>query len=213
MPPVQPPVYLDALDGSEKVRILKGGRFYVCTVGQLVALAASPGSVAAVAVRTSALESRATINDMALSAEVQARKDGDAAEAQTRQAADQAEATARAAADTANSAADTALAGRVSALEAKPEEVAHFTVTKALPAVTALTPVTLTRTGLTPSRAGDVLKAGESVTVSAASALPAGVNIANVRVPADGTVEVQLTTGISIALQSTPTTWLITPLR
>lgn len=171
---------------------------------------------------------RDTAQDQALSSEATARKTADDAKAATRGQAVSAEATARAGADTAEatarqqgdtaeaktrSGADTAQAARLAALEAKAEEAAHFTASAALPAITALLPVTLTPTSRVPAKTGDVLKAGQSVSVEPATALPAGVHIASARVLADGQVAVQLTTGISIALQATPIVWNITALR
>lgn len=110
----------------------------------------------------------------------------------------------------AREATDTDQGARIAALEGRPEEAAHFTALAKLPAITALQPVTLTLASLVPARAGDVLRKGEPVTVTPAAALPAGVNIAAAFVPADGTVAVQLTTGISIALGTVPIAWSIT---
>lgn len=111
---------------------------------------------------------------------------------------------------TAREAVDSDQGSRITAIEGRPEEAAHFTASAKLPAITALQPVTLALTSLTPARPGDVLRKGEPVTVTPATALPAGVNIAAAYVPADGTVAVQLTTGISIALGTVPVAWGIT---
>lgn len=93
----------------------------------------------------------------------------------------------------------TALAARVAALEAKPEEVAHFGAAAAMPNVLALASFTLTLTGLAPARSGDVLKAGESVTVTPLAALPDGVAMKGPpTVPADGTVLLRFSSSIAL---------------
>lgn len=107
----------------------------------------------------------------------------------------------------------TSLNSRVSTLEGRPEEVAHFTATARLPNVAALSTFTVTLTGLVPAKKGDVLKEGETVTVNVGGKLPNGVTmVAPATVSADGTVV--LSFAASIALSSTTAlVWSITALR
>lgn len=106
-----------------------------------------------------------------------------------------------------------ALAARVAALEGRPEEAAHFTATAKLPTIAALASVTLTLTGLIAARAGDALKADETVSVEPAAPLPPGLNLSTATVPADGTVAVQMSASVAIAASATPILWNITALR
>jgi hypothetical protein len=145
---VAPPVYRAALDGTEMVRVLKGGRWYLAPVTAVAALYDAAG-----------------------------------------------------------------LTARLAALEARPEEAAHFTAAAKLPALSVLAPVSLTLTGLKPARAGDVLRAGETVLVEPATALPAGVNLSAAFVPVDGAVSLQLTASLSVAAGAAPIAWNITALR
>ncbi|MGU3417635.1 hypothetical protein [Methylobacterium sp. D54C] len=147
-----PPVYRKPLDGTEMIRVLKDGRYYMAPVTAVLDLLGLPAVIAPIL-------------------------------------------------------------SRLSALEGRPEEVAHFTASAKLPAITLLAPVTLTLTGLVPARVGDVLKAGEQVEVAPATPLPANVNIAAAIVTADGTVVVQLTAGVSISAGAAPITWNISALR
>ncbi len=98
----------------------------------------------------------------------------------------------------ARASADGSAGTRMKALEDRPEEVAHFTATKALPTIALGASITLSLTGLVPARAGDVVRAGESVDAQPRVALPAGLNVAAVSAPADGRVDVQLTAGLAI---------------
>ncbi len=186
-----PKVYMELLDGSEMIRVLKNGRLYPAPITAVLDLRASP-AIAGLTARLDALEAAL------------------AAEGRARAAADATAASALTAETTARQGVDTGQAARIAALEGRPEEAAHFTASAKLPAITALQPVTLTLASLVPARAGDVLRKGEPVTVTPATALPAGVNIAAAFVPADGSVAVQLTTGISIALGTVPIAWSIT---
>lgn len=114
---------------------------------------------------------------------------------------------------TALQAALTAVTARISALEARPEEVAHFGGSARLPNVAAMATFTVTLSGLMPARAGDVLKAGEAITVNVVGGLPTGVTmVAPPAVPIDGTVV--LSFAASVALSSAvPLAWAISALR
>lgn len=171
-----PVIYMEPLDGSEMIRVLKNGRLYFAPVTAVL----DPRMGAALAALTARLDAL----EAALAAEGRAR-----------------------------AAADTGLATRASALEARPEEVAHFTASAKLPTLAALATVTLTLTGLVPARVGDLVRKGEAVSVEPATALPAGISIAAVSVPADGTVAVQLLATLAIGAGTTPLSWLITALR
>jgi len=106
-----------------------------------------------------------------------------------------------------------ALAARVAALEGKPEEVAHFGASAALPNVAALAKFNVTLTNLVPARVGDVLKAGESVAVQPLAALPDGITlIGPPTVPADGTVLLKFSAALALASAAT-IPWAISALR
>lgn len=197
---VAPPIYRDPLDGTEMVRVLKDGRFYMAPLSAVAAVILAPAlaRIAALEVGGAAQVARDAGQDAALAQEAVARQ-AIAASVST-------EAAARAAVDTAQGA-------RLAALEAKPEEVAHFTASAKLPALSVLAPVTLTLTGLVPARAGDVLKAGETITVEPAAPLPAGINIAAAIVTADGTVSLQLTASLSVTAGAAAIVWNISALR
>ncbi|WCS27214.1 hypothetical protein LOK46_10475 [Methylobacterium sp. NMS14P] len=106
-----------------------------------------------------------------------------------------------------------ALAARVAALEGKPEEVAHFGAVAALPNVAALAKFTITLTNLVPARAGDALKAGESVSVQPLAALPDGVTlIGPPTVPSDGTVLLRFSAALAMSAAA-PIPWAISALR
>ncbi|MBE7245834.1 MAG: hypothetical protein INR63_12845 [Actinomycetospora chiangmaiensis] len=192
---VTPPVYRQPLDGTEMVRVLKDGRWYLAPVTAIAALYDASG-----------LTARLAADEAALAQETAARQAADASEASARAGGDATEAVAR-------SAADAAATGRLTALEARPEEVAHFTASAKLPALSALGPVTLTLTGLVPAKANDVLKAGETVQVEPATPLPAGINLSAAVVTADGTVSLQLTASLSLAAGAAPIVWNISALR
>jgi hypothetical protein len=114
---------------------------------------------------------------------------------------------------TARQTTDTAQAGRIAALEGRPEEVAHFTGSAKLPAIAVATTTALTLTGLVPAVTGDRVRKGEAVIVEPATALPAGANIAAAYAPADDTVVVQITAGLAISPGAAPIIWNITVLR
>lgn len=108
---------------------------------------------------------------------------------------------------------DASQSGRITALEGRPEEVAHFTGSARLPAIAVASTTPLTLTGLVAAAAGDRVRKGEAVIVEPATALPAGVNIAATYAPADDTVVVQITAGLAIPLGASLITWNITVLR
>lgn len=102
---------------------------------------------------------------------------------------------------------------RVAALEGRPEEVAHFSTSAKLPAIAALATISLTLKNLVPARAGDVLRAGERVSVAAAVALPDGITPLGAIVPSDGTVVLRLSASLAVAAGASAIPWSIAALR
>ncbi|MBE7196750.1 MAG: hypothetical protein INR70_02960 [Parafilimonas terrae] len=219
------PIYRNPLDGTEMVRVLIGGRWYMAPVAAILALqtvsaasltSALGSALAPVLARLAALEAadtaqaaRDAAQDAALGQEAAGRQAADAAEVLARQAvtaALSAEASTR-------QTTDAAQAGRISALESRPEEVAHFIGSAKLPAISVASTTALTLAGLVPAVTGDRVRKGEAVIVEPATALPAGVNIAAAYAPADDTVVVQITAGLAVSLGAAPITWNITVLR
>lgn len=107
----------------------------------------------------------------------------------------------------------TKLTARVVVLEGRPEEVAHFSASAKLPALAALSTFNLTLTGLVPARAGDVLKAGERVSVAPTAPLPDGLALLTATVPSDNTVLLRISAGLALAAGSSPVVWGIAALR
>lgn len=107
----------------------------------------------------------------------------------------------------------TALAARVVALEARPEEVAHFAASAKFPTIAALAKVSLTLTGLAPARADDVLRAGERISVVPVLPLPDGLTLLSWSVAADNTVVLRLSASVALAASSAPFLWGIVALR
>lgn len=129
-----------------------------------------------------------------------------AQEAGARQAANATEAGAR-------GADDATTIGRLSAIESRPEEIAHFTASAKFLAVAAAASFTLTLTGLSPIRAGDVLKAGEQVEIWPAGAVPTGVTFGRPTVTADGVVALPCTAGLAVAASSAAVPFSLAALR
>ena len=172
-----PPIYLEPLDGTEMIRVLKNGRLYLAPV-------------------TAVLDLRTAVALTALTARLDALEAALAAEGKTRTAADTAAAGALAGEVSARQSADAGLSARTGALEAKPEEVVPFSGT-IITGTLAIGTKTFTVTGL----AG--LKAGERILVEPASAWPAGLVFAGAWVPADGTAEITLAALVALTASKT----------
>lgn len=82
-----------------------------------------------------------------------------------------------------------------------------FTGTANLPALTLLLGSGITTVVVTPKIAGDVLAAGECITVTPTAPLPAGLNIAYALVTAANTVQIGVSA--SVAISGAPMTWTV----